>query len=186
MDEDTVFGILLLIFFLAILTLPLSITACIAAATTRKWSKEKQRRAHNGTEGAEEANRLVEDSDSENEDEEFLDSEDEQYYRAKREQKHRERDEKEADWQLSTNGKFCKEWKRCWTGPAGSKEQLAKERELKEQDERRKIAREAVREYLRIERKKARRAQGSKMEQEAAMELPTYGNAVAERTAAKH
>ncbi|KAK5190149.1 Ribosomal lysine N-methyltransferase 4 [Exophiala xenobiotica] len=173
MGEDTILGLCFLAFFLSILTSPLWITACIAAAVTRKWSKEKTRRVHNDIEGVE-ADRLVEDSESGNE-EEFLDSEDEDYYRAQQDRKREERQEQEADLLLSTRAKFFKEWKKCWS--TGDKIQLAKERELKEQDERRKIAREAVREYLRIERRKARMA-GTKSE--AGMELPSYGNAVAQ------
>lgn len=158
MDEDTVFGLLILFLFLFIFTLPLSITACIAATATRKWSQEKARRSKSGFQGTEEANPLVDSSDSEP-DVEFLDSEDEAYVRDKRDQKRREREETEADWRLTARSKFFKEWKKCWRGGEGTKEQLAKDRELKEQDERRKIAREAVREYLRVERKKARKAQ---------------------------
>jgi len=170
MDEDIVFGILLFIFFFACLTLPLSITACLAASATRKWSKEKARYAQTGVE---EADPLVKDSESE--DEEILDSEDEEYYNAKREQKRREREEKLADWQLSTRAKFGKEWKKCWCGPAGNKDQLAREKELKEQEDRKKIAREAVREYIRGERRKAR-----KTERAGEMELPSYKKVVAE------
>ena len=172
MDEDTIFGIFFVVFLLIVFTLPLSITACIAAHTTRKWAKDKTR-----PELAldAEANPLVEESESEGE-EDFLDSEDEAYYQAKKDQKRRERDEKEADRLLSTRAKFLKEWKNCWRGN-GTVEQQRKERELKEQDERRKIAREAVRQYLTMERKKARKGQAKK---ESEMELPTYSNAVAE------
>ena len=145
MDEEIILGICFLVLFLSILTSPLWITACIAAAATRKWSKEKTRRAHNDIEGVE-SDRLVEPSESENE-EDFLDSEDEDYYRAKQDRKREERQEREADLLLGTRAKFFKEWKKCWK--TGDKTQLAKERELKEQDERRKIAMEAVREYLR-------------------------------------
>lgn len=158
MDEDIIVGMVILFLFLFVFTLPLSITACVAAANTRKWSQEKARRSQSGFQGTEEANPLVDSSDSEPDDE-FLDSEDEAYTRDKRDQKRREREETEADWRLTTRCKFFKEWKKCWKGGEGTKEQLAKDRELKEQDERRKIAREAVREYLRVERKKARKAQ---------------------------
>ncbi|KAJ9608736.1 hypothetical protein H2200_006507 [Cladophialophora chaetospira] len=176
MDEDVAFGIFFVVFLLFVFTLPLSITGCIAASATRKWSKEKARRYHSGI-VLEEADHLVEDSDVE--EDEPLDSEDEEYYNAKREQKRREREETLLDQQLTTRGKFFKEWKKCWSGPAGGREQLAKEKELKDTEERRKIAREAVREYLRLERKKARRSQ-SKKHEESGMELPSYGNAVGE------
>ena len=177
--EDAVFIGLYLFFMLIVFTLPLSITACIAASVTRKWSKGKARRARGGIEGGEEADNLIEDSDSEHEDD-FLDSEDEEFYRAKREAKRKEREEKEADWQLSTKRKFFKSWKAVWTGPAGGKAQVLAELGVKDQDERRKIAREAVREYLRLERKKARKAAGGSKTEEEAMELPSYGRAVAE------
>ena len=176
MDEEIILGICFLVLFLSILTSPLWITACIAAAATRKWSKEKTRRAHNDIEGVE-SDRLVEPSESENE-EDFLDSEDEDYYRAEQDRKREERQEQEADLLLSTRAKFFKEWKKCWK--SGDKTQLAKEREA--QDERRKIAREAVREYLRIQRRKARM---TRTKSEAAIELPSYGNAVAEGAGTK-
>lgn len=169
MDEDTVFGIFVCGFFLFFVTSPLWITACIAAAATRHWSKEKIRRAKGGI-ASSEANPLVEEPDSDQE-EDFLDSEDEEYYTAKRDQKAKEREEKERDWTLSPRAKFFKEWKKCWK--TGSKDQLIKERELREQDERRKIAREAVREYLRIERRRARKA----VSKSETSELPTYSNA---------
>lgn len=57
---------------------------------------------------------------------------------------------------------------------------MAKDREMKEQDERREIAREAVREYLCIQRKKSRKAQAATRSSEEGMELPTYGNTVAQ------
>ncbi|OCT53925.1 hypothetical protein CLCR_10878 [Cladophialophora carrionii] len=182
MDEDVAFGIFFVIFLLFVFTLPLSLTACIAASATRKWSKEKARQSRSGV-SLEESECLVSDSESDCDPEDYLDSEDEEYYNARREHKHREQEEKIADRQLSTSGKFFKEWKRCWRGPAGTKEQLAKERELKETAERRLIARQAVREYLRMERRKERKTrqqQGAKKEQDEALELPTYGNAVAE------
>jgi signal transduction histidine kinase len=178
MDEETVFGLLVFLFFLTILTLPLSITACIAASTTRRWSKEKARRFRQGTL---EAEPFVEDSDSELADEDILDSEDEEYYTAKREQKQKEREERQKDWQLTAKQKFFKEYKKCWTGPAGGRDQLAKEKEMKDQEERRKIAREAVREYLRLERKRARKGQMAKKEGADAMELPSYKKVLAER-----
>ncbi|EXJ64453.1 hypothetical protein A1O7_00789 [Cladophialophora yegresii CBS 114405] len=181
MDEDVVFGIFFVIFLLFVFTLPLSLTACIAASATRKWSKEKARRSQSGLAFEEEC--LVSDAESDCDPEDYLDSEDEEYYNARREQKRREQEEKIADRQLSTSGKFFKEWKKCWKGPSGTKEQLAKERELKETAERRLIAREAVREYMRMERRKERKTrqqQGVKKEQDDAMELLTYGNAVAE------
>lgn len=104
-----------------------------------------------------EADPLVDESEPEDE-EDFLDSEDEAYYQAKKDQKRRERDEKASDRLLSTRAKFFKEWKKCWRG-SGSLEQRQKDQELKTEDERRKIAREAVREYLRIQRKKERKQQ---------------------------
>ncbi|KIW73093.1 hypothetical protein PV04_01237 [Phialophora macrospora] len=182
MDEDVAFGIFFFIFLLIILTLPLSITACIAASATRKWSKEKARRFQSGI-PHEESDCLVSDIDSDCDPEDYLDSEDEEYYSARREQKRRQQEEKVADRQLSTWGKFFKEWKKCWRGPPGTKEQLAKERELRETEERRKIARQAVREYLRMERRKERKArqeQGAMQQQDEATGLPTYGNAISE------
>ena len=159
-------------FLLFIFTSPLSITACIAAASTRRWQKEKTSRSKVGAFDAE-SNPLVDESDSD--DEEFLDSEDEEYYQTKQDDKRKVREETEADWQLTPRAKFLKEWKKIWTGSNNVVNQHKKEQE----DERRKIAREAVREYLRIERKKARKAATKKQE---LMELPSYGNAVAHDT----
>lgn len=170
MDEDIVLGLFVLGFFLFVLTTPLWVTACIAAAATRSWSKEKARRARGGL-GSIEADRLVEEGDDDT-DEDFLDSEDEEYYNAKREQKREEREGKEADWLLTPGAKFRKEWKKCWK--VGNKANLDKERELREQDERRKIAREAVREYLRLQRRKARKALSKS---ETSSELPSYNKA---------
>jgi signal transduction histidine kinase len=182
MDEDVAFGIFFVIFLLVVLTLPLSITACVAASATRKWSKEKTHRVQSGI-ALEESDFLVSDADSDNDPDDCLDSEDEEYYSARREQKRREQEEKITDQQLSTREKFFKEWKKCWRGPPGTKEQLTRERELKETEERRKIAREAVREYLRMERRKERKArqeQVAKKQRDEATGLPTYGNAISE------
>lgn len=174
MGEDSVFMICFGLFLVVVLSLPLSLSACIAASRTRTWAKEKTGRNYTQLSSSDlEADPLV-DSDAEDD---FLDAEDEEYYNAKRQQKQRERDEEQADRALSTRAKFFKEWAKCWKGPNPEQRRL-QEQELKAQDERRKIAREAVREYLRIERRKARKAalkQGGDN-----MELPTYGKAVAD------
>jgi biopolymer transport protein ExbB/TolQ len=166
MDADILF---MFLFFAGLITfvlsIPASITACIAWSNTKKWNKEKLQISD-----IEEAGRLVEESDEED----YLDEEDEAFHQLKAEQKRVEQEEREADLQLTTTQKFLKEWKKCWNG-VGS-ERVQREREIKEGEERRKIAREAVREYLRIERRRARKAQSTK----EGMELPTYGNAVAE------
>lgn len=187
MDEDTVAVIFLAGLFLTILTTPLLITGCIAAGNTRKWAAERRRtvlghgHGNNKTDDVE-ADRLInstheEESESETE---FLDSEDEEFYNTKRQRKMQEREEREADLRLSPRAKFFREWKKTWTGPGGSVEQRKQEQEFKDEESRRKIAREAVREYLRIERRRARKAaargDGGKIDEGA--ELPTYGSAV--------
>jgi signal transduction histidine kinase len=169
------FGILLFA-----LSIPISITACVAASSTRHWKKEKARRAQIGTE---EAEQLVNHEDSEDfDDDDFVDSEDEDYFRTKAEQQRKLREEQALDWQLSTSKKFLKEWKKCWTGSSGVLADQAREKELKEQDERRKIAREAVREYLRIQKKKARKSAGAVPLQDDGMELPSYGKVVSQKS----
>lgn len=191
MDEDTVVGIFFIGFLLFVFSLPVSLTACVAASKTRKWAKSKTntRARANGIiltcadVVRVENEPLVEESDSEAEDSEieYLDSEDEAYHRAKREQKRKQREEKEADALLSTRAKFIKEWKACWKGPARTEAERVGEQKFKEQEERRKIAREAVREYLRLERKKARKALISpQIKDEGPIDLPTYSNAVGE------
>lgn len=129
----------------------------------------------------------MEESDSEVEDSEieYLDSEDEAYYTAKREQKRKQREDKDIDALLSTRAKFIKEWKACWKGPARTEAERVGEQKFKEQEERRKIAREAVREYIRLERQKARKALISQqIKDEGSIELPTYSNAVEEKAKA--
>jgi biopolymer transport protein ExbB/TolQ len=167
MDADILF---MSLFFAGLITfilsIPASITACIAWSNTKKWNREK-----NQTSDTEEAARLVDEPDDE---QDFIDEEDEAFHRAKDEQKRVEREEREADLQITTTQKFFKEWKKIWNGVGA--ERVQREREIKEGDERRKIAREAVREYLRIERRRARKAQSTK----DGIELPTYGNAIAE------
>ncbi|KEF60617.1 uncharacterized protein A1O9_02178 [Exophiala aquamarina CBS 119918] len=186
MDEELIFWFFVSLFFVSVFTLPLSITACVAASATRRWAKDKSKakaRFYSATDADAESNPLVEESDSEAEDEiEYLDSEDEEYHLAKREQKLMAREAKEAELLLSTQAKFLKEWKQCWTGPTRTEQQRMKERELKEEEDRRKLAREAVREYLRMERKKASKAQKQEQAQEeVSAGLPTYGNAVGEK-----
>lgn len=182
MDDDTIFGVFFVFFLLFVVSLPVTITACIAASKTRKWAKDnnraRTRAASTNTDADAENDPLAEDSEDELE-VEFLDSEDEEYYVARREQKRKERAKREADLLLSTRRKFIKEWKQCWTGPYATAKERVEEQKMKEHTERRKIAREAVREYLREERKKARKTQ--KLQEEVSMELPTYGNAVGEK-----
>ena len=159
MDEDTAFAIVIGVLFVLLISSPLLITGCIAGVATRQWTAERRRATYGLPHKADvEAERLVssaaDDSDAEAD---FLDSEDEEYYNLQRQQRIQEREEREADLRLSTRAKFFKEWRKCWSGP-GTEEQRRKEREFKEQEQHRKIAREAVREYLRVERKKARKA----------------------------
>merc|ERR1711939_1142740 len=159
MDEDTVALAILGTIFVFIISSPLLITACIAAATTRKWAAER-RRATCGRTGKydTESSRLIDSAEDDSEPEtEFLDSEDEEYYNVKQQRRIQDREEREADMRLTTRAKFFREWKKCWTGP-GTPEKRKKDQEFKEQEQHRKIAREAVREYLRIERKRARQA----------------------------
>ena len=179
MDGGVIFTILFLSFLLLAATSPLWLTAYIAFSTTRKWHKQKARRSAPGFADAEpESDPLVADPGADHEEENFLDSEDEAYYQAQQDQERREREEKQADWRLSTRAKFWKEFKRVWR--SASSDEVKRERERKEVEERRKIAREAVREYLRLERRRARRVQ-ARDRKEGAMELPVYGNAFVER-----
>ncbi|KAJ9656695.1 hypothetical protein H2198_004814 [Neophaeococcomyces mojaviensis] len=144
--------IIALFVFSSILCMPfilvLSITGCIAYSNTRTWQKEKARRLHD----AESRDPLVSKSQSSFEEiEDFLDSEDEAEYREKQE----EEAEEEAEWKLTTKQKFNKEFKKCWTGKAKAE----KEREKKEKEERRKIAKEVVREMMRLEKKRSKKLQ---------------------------
>lgn len=165
MDEDTAFAIVISTLFVLLVSSPLLITACIAGAATRKWAVERRKATYGfpHQKGDPEGDRLVnatgeEDSDSDIDETDFLDSEDEEYYNLKRQRKLQQREERDADLRLTPRAKFFKEWHKCWAGPGGSVEQRRKEQEFKEQEMHRKIAREAVREYLRIERRKARKA----------------------------
>lgn len=178
MDEDTVAIVILATIFVFLLSSPLLLTGCIAAFATRKWALKRHNAAYGLTDKADvEADRLVDSAEDDSDPEtEFLDSEDEEYYNLRRQARTREREEREADLRLSTRAKFFKEWKKCWGG-AGTVEQRKKDQEFKEQEQHRKIAREAVREYLRIERKKARKAARQTASKDEDMELPTYGNA---------
>lgn len=177
MDEDTVAVAVLGTLFLLILASPLIITACIAAGSTRKWAVERRRITHGQSIRSDpEADHLVDSADDSEPETEFLDSEDEEYYNTKNQRRTREREERDADLRLSTRAKFFKEWKKCWTGP-GNVEQRKQEQEFKEQEQRRKLAREAVREYVRVERKRTRML-AKKTDHKDEMELPTYGNAI--------
>jgi predicted ATP-dependent protease len=182
MDEDTLAIVVLAGLFLTILSTPFLITGCIAASSTRKWAAERRRTNLTGRPGSKtddieaDARLIDEESDSDAE-ADFLDSEDEEYYNIKRERKVKEREGREADLRLSMGAKFVKEWKKCWTG-AGSVETRKQEQEFRDEESRRKIAREAVREYLRIERKKARKAARKVDATNDETELPTYGSAV--------
>ncbi|KPI44135.1 uncharacterized protein AB675_6139 [Cyphellophora attinorum] len=183
-DEDTVLAVFFIGFLAFAFTLPCTITACIAASRTRAWNKDK--RARNGRRygllpqqasmTADPEAALESESDSDHESD-YLDSEDERNAVSKREQKKKAIEERDADLLLSTSAKFIKEWKSVWRGPGGI-EKVRQEAEAKAEVERRKIAREAVREYLRMERKKARKARKAAEQDEQAMELPSYGKAV--------
>lgn len=161
MDEDTAFAIVIGTLLVLMISSPLLITGCIAGVATRKWAVERHRASYGlPTKADPEGDRLMnptDENDSDTETDDFLDSEDEEYYNLKRQRRTQEREEREADLRLTPRAKFFKEWRKCWSGPGGTEEMRRKEREFKEQEQHRKIAREAVREYLRIERRKARK-----------------------------
>lgn len=165
MDEDTVSLLILGGLFVTVLSIPLLVTACVAWGNTRKWAVERRQSvklpltASKTTGDIEEASESLINEDSDNEsDQEFLDEEDEQYYSKKKARKNQEREERQQDLALSVRAKFLKEWKKCWTGPGGNLEERKKEQEFREEEGRRKVAREAVREYLRLQRRKERKA----------------------------
>lgn len=184
MDEDTAALCILALLFLTILSTPLLITACVALSTTRKWAANQRRPLRLPTtkvngEGTDlEAsegligNKIAdEESDDDFEEDEFLDAADRRFYAQKQERKLKAQKEREADLRLTFGNKFVKEWKKCWVGSGGSLEERKQEAEFKEEEGRRKVAREAVREVLRLQRRMERRGK-------AAEGLPRYGEGV--------
>ena len=156
MDEDliAVGGIFLI--FLIFLAFPfltiLAITGGVAYSRTKAWDKARKQASIKLE--SESAEHLVADSD----DSDFYDTEDE-------EEHNKRKAEKEADAFLTFRQKFRKEFRKVWSGKG--REQMVKEKERKE---RRKLAKAVARELVKIERRKARKAQMSGQRQE----LPPY------------
>ena len=166
----------------SIVTLPFTITACIALNNTSKWSKANRQslRVHKFSPipQKEDLEANASDSDSEPDAEDILDSEDEAYYAARRSRKQAERDEKDADTGLTFGAKFRKEYKKCWRG--SGMEKVREAQKVTEESERRKIAKDAVREYIRMQRKRERKAKkvAEGVKSEGSIELPSYGKAI--------
>lgn len=146
-SEDFIAMTIIILLMLSPLLVLLSITLITAAVRTRKWQKTKLRRL------SPESNPLH-PTGSDSEDEEILDSEDEQARTDKLDAKR----EEEADMLLTTKEKFKKEMWRGWSG-GGRKEMERKKRE-NERSERKKLAKEIVREMRRVERNGGRRRAG--------------------------
>lgn len=145
MDSDDMFVVvpLFVIFLSSPILLVAGILSCIAWSNTRRWKKEKLQRLH----ASDDQNPLLTKPLAPQDEPEFLDSEDEAEYR----EQQAEEAEKEAEWSLTTGQKFRKELKKTWVGSANK----AKVDEKAAKEERKKMAREIVREMMRYQKKQS-------------------------------
>ena len=190
MDED-IDGLLIFLLVMGIfISIPfiiiLSIFSCMACSRTRKWNKEKARRALDGNTAdleAEEAALVDNDNDDEADslDENSAsesDSEPSTTAEAKAKAKAQREEDNKPDWHLTTGQKFRKELKKAFKG-IDNKDAAKK----KEKDERRKLAKAVAIEMTRVERRRARKANNLQAEagegSSAEDGLPSYNNATA-------